>query len=289
MGKFIHGFHYWLSKVRWLCEHNGDRFSKYSTFVPALTNCTAEVTARLFLKNIVKFWGIPSSIISDRDPRFTGRFWTELFKLLGTDLNFSTSFHPQTDEQTERVNSLVELYLRHYVSANQKNWASLLDVAQFSYNLQRSESTNKSPFELVMGMQPQTPRALVTRYDGQSPAAFRIGQVVYKLQLPPQLKIHPVFHVSMLKPYHGDEEDPERGVSKRAPTAMTTSYDKEVECVLADREVRKKRIPRYTEYLIKWKNLPDEEASWEPESLLWQFRDHILRYKDGDATGTSRT
>ncbi|KAI5675744.1 hypothetical protein M9H77_06694 [Catharanthus roseus] len=80
-----------------------DRFSKYATFIPAPTDCTAEVTARLFLKNVVKLWGVPSNIVSDRDPRFTGRFWTELFKLLGSDLNFSTSFHPQSDGQTERT------------------------------------------------------------------------------------------------------------------------------------------------------------------------------------------
>ncbi|KAL6312677.1 hypothetical protein AAG906_039747 [Vitis piasezkii] len=86
-------------------------------------------------------------IISDRDPRFTGKFWTEL--------HFSTSFHPQTDGQTERVNALLELYLRHFVSANQKDWAKLLDVAQFSYNLQRSEATNKSLFQVRKGWHEQ--------------------------------------------------------------------------------------------------------------------------------------
>ena len=90
-----------------------DRFSKYATFIAAPTDCTAEEAAKLFLRNIVKLWGVPESIVSDRDPRFTGRFWTELFKLLGSDLNFSTSFHPQSDGQTERMNALLELYLRH--------------------------------------------------------------------------------------------------------------------------------------------------------------------------------
>ena len=75
----------------------------------------------------------------------------ELFKLMGTELHFSASFHPQTDGQTERVNALLELYLRHFVNANQTDWAKLLDVAQFSYNLQRSEATERSPFELIMG------------------------------------------------------------------------------------------------------------------------------------------
>ena len=94
---------------------------------------------------------MPKYIISDRDPRFIGKFWTELFKLMGSELHFSTSFPPQTDGQTERVNALLELYLRHFVSANQKDWAKLLDIAQFSYNLQRSEAINKSPFELAIG------------------------------------------------------------------------------------------------------------------------------------------
>ncbi|GKA92165.1 putative nucleotidyltransferase, ribonuclease H [Tanacetum coccineum] len=70
----------------------------------------------------------------------------KLFRFTGTNLNFSMSFHPQTDRQTERVNALLELYLRHYVSANQHDWAKLLDVAQLSYNMQRSEATGKSPF-----------------------------------------------------------------------------------------------------------------------------------------------
>ena len=96
-----------------------DRFSKYATFIAAPKDCTAKEMARLFLKNMVKYWGLRKFIISDRDSRFTGKFWMELFKLMGTELHFSTSFHPQTDGQTERVNALLELYLRHFVSANQ--------------------------------------------------------------------------------------------------------------------------------------------------------------------------
>ncbi|KAK3027777.1 hypothetical protein RJ639_041137 [Escallonia herrerae] len=149
-----------------------DRFSKYATFVAAPADCTAEDAARLFLKYVVKYWGLPKIIVSDRDPRFTGKFWTELFKLLGSELHFSTSFHPQTDGQTERVNALLECYLRHFVSANQTDWARLLDVAQFSYNLMRSEATNQSPFEIAIGQQPLTPLALADEeVGGQENAA----------------------------------------------------------------------------------------------------------------------
>ena len=100
----------------------------------------------------------------------------ELFKLMGTELHFSSNFHPQTDGQTERVNALLELYLRHFVSANQTDWAKLLDVAQFSYNLQRSEATERSPFEIVMGQQPMTPHTLARGYIEKSPAAYKFAK-----------------------------------------------------------------------------------------------------------------
>ena len=72
-------------------------YSKYATFITTPVDCKVDEAARLFVMHIIKLWGVPKSIVSDRDPRFTGRFWTELFKMLGTDLKFSTSFHPQTD------------------------------------------------------------------------------------------------------------------------------------------------------------------------------------------------
>ncbi|KAK2973869.1 hypothetical protein RJ640_029685 [Escallonia rubra] len=153
-----------------------DRFSKYATFVASPADCTMEEATRLFLKNVVKYWGLPKVIVSKRDPKFTGKFWTELFKLLGSELHFSTSFHPQIDGQTKRVNALLECYLWHFVSANQTDWARLLDVAQFLYNLMRSEATNQSPFEIAIGQQPLTPLALAADYKGRSPLAAQVAR-----------------------------------------------------------------------------------------------------------------
>ncbi|KZV16853.1 hypothetical protein F511_09784 [Dorcoceras hygrometricum] len=339
-----------------------DRFSKYATFIPAPKDCTAEQAAGLFLKHVVKYWGVPGNIVSDRDPRFTGKFWTELFKLLGSHLSFSTSMHPQTDGQTERVNALLEAYLRHFVSASQRDWAKLLDVAQFSFNLQPNESTSKSPFELILGYRPTTPQDIGEGYTGANPAAYkfakewqeqadiaksylhkaakrmkkwadkkrtpaeftvgdlvlvkiytqqkhkglhkglirryegpfriekRIGKVAYKLELPPKLKkFYPVFHVSLLKPFQQDMEDPDRNSSKRAPIGVKVSYDWEVEAILADRVVRRKHHPPSHQYLVKWKGLPDSETSWEPSEGLWQFEDHVSFFHKGneDVAGTS--
>ncbi|CAN6455079.1 unnamed protein product [Victoria cruziana] len=150
-----------------------DRFSKYATFIPASKECPAEKTAELFVKHIVKYWGVPKSIVSDRDARFTGKFWREVFRLLGSDLLFSTSFHPQTDGQTERINALLKQYLRHFVSVNQKNWVKLLDVAQFCYNLQKSESSGHSPFEVATGQQPLMPHTLAAQEKGRPTFAYQ--------------------------------------------------------------------------------------------------------------------
>ena len=81
-----------------------DRFSKYVVFIPATGECPAEEAARIFFSNVVKHFGMPKDIVSDRDTRFTSRFWVELCKMWGTECKFSTTNHPQTDGQTKRVN-----------------------------------------------------------------------------------------------------------------------------------------------------------------------------------------
>ena len=116
-------------------------------------------------------------------------------------------------------------------------------------------------------------KGLVRRYEGPFPIFGKVKKVSYKVKLPPRLRIHPIFHISYLKPYHKDKDDLSRGLSKRAPIAVMTSYDKEVEHVLADRVIRRQGVPPTMEYLMKWKGLPENEASWEPGDALWQFQE----------------
>ncbi|XP_070026566.1 uncharacterized protein [Nicotiana sylvestris] len=80
------------------------------------------------------------------------------------------------DGQMEWVNALLEWYLRHYVSTHQKDWARLLDITQFSYNLQRSESTGWTPFELATGQQPQTPHSVAIAFEGKSLGAYHMAK-----------------------------------------------------------------------------------------------------------------
>ena len=122
-------------------------------------------------------------------------------------------------------------------------------------------------------------KGLVRKYEGPFPILRKVGKVSYQVELPSKLKIHPVLHVSMLKPYHGDNEDPTRGVSQRAPTAVVTSFDRDLEEIEAKRLIRRRGVPSYNEYLIRWKGLPDSEATWEKEDDLWQFRDKIEAFE----------
>ncbi|XP_074346793.1 uncharacterized protein LOC141685600 [Apium graveolens] len=106
-------------------------------------------------------------------------------------------------------------------------------------------------------------KGLIRKYEEPFEIVGKVGKVSYKVQLPSNMKIHPVFHVSMLKPYHEDVEDLLRNDSSRAPPLMTKSFEREVDEVLADQVVRHRGIPPSTQYLVKWKGLPTSEATWE--------------------------
>jgi len=106
-----------------------DRFTKYAHFIPLKYPFTAAQIAKVVLDNIVKLHGLPTAIVTDRDKIFVSAFWKELFKLYGIQLQLSTAYHPQIDDQTERVNQCLEMYLRCAVYDSPKKWHSWLALA----------------------------------------------------------------------------------------------------------------------------------------------------------------
>ncbi|CAI7758017.1 unnamed protein product [Closterium sp. NIES-53] len=121
-------------------------------------NPTAEATARLFFDRIITIHGIPATLISDRDPKFTSKFWKELMGLLGTKLAMSSAYHPQTDGQTERLNQVVEQLLRTACKDNVSHWDTQLPTLEFAYNNASHAATGKTPFFLCYGREPLTPQ-----------------------------------------------------------------------------------------------------------------------------------
>lgn len=123
-------------------------------------------------------------------------------------------------------------------------------------------------------------KGLLRKYEGPFSVTKRVGKVAYKLALPPSMLIHPVFHVSLLKPFKKDEEDPRRAVDSRGPMPIPTTPPRAIQAILAHRVVpRKGDIPRHTEYFVRWAGLPDSEASWETESSMWNQQEAIQKYR----------
>ena len=108
-----------------------DRLSKYSHFMPLKHPYSAVTAAKCFLNNVVKLHGMLSSIVSNRDKVFISSFWKSLFTLHGTTLNYSSSYHPQTDGQTEVVNRTLEQYLRCFTDDHPKAWKEWLAWAEY--------------------------------------------------------------------------------------------------------------------------------------------------------------
>jgi hypothetical protein len=109
----------------------------------------------LFFKEIVRLHGLPRSIVSDRDTKFVGHFWRTLWKRLGTNLSFSSSYHPQTDGHTEVVNMSLGIFLRSLVTEQGRQWDHILAQEIFAFNNSVNRSTRKFPFEIVYGRQPR--------------------------------------------------------------------------------------------------------------------------------------
>lgn len=111
-----------------------DRLSKFGHFIPLKADFSSSTVGDVIIKNIIKLYGIPKFIVTDRDKVFLSRFWKALFYAMGTTLQMSLAYHPQTDGQIEALNKCLEMYLRCFVSENPKTWLYFLPWAQFWYN-----------------------------------------------------------------------------------------------------------------------------------------------------------
>lgn len=328
-----------------------DRLSKYAHFIPLSHPFTAKAVAEKFVDGVVKLHGMPRSIISDRDPIFISKFWQEFFKLSGTQLNMSSSYHPQTDGQTEVVNRCLEQYLRCFANDQPRKWLTYLAWAEFWYNTAYHASIGMTPFQALYGrLPPSIPtyektqsivhevdqqlanrdellarlkknlesarnrmkqladkkrrevifqegdlvylrlhpyrqqtvssrkhQKLSSRFYGPYAVEKRIGEVAYKLKLPVGARIHPTFHVSLLRKHIGNN-------AQVHPELPPLTDDGEVvlepEAILETRWIKRGKTFA-EEQLVKWKRLPLEEATWESaEWIKFQFPTVDLEDKD---------
>jgi transposase InsO family protein len=134
-----------------------DRLTKSTHFLPMKVTNSLERLAQLYIDEIIRLHGIPVSIISDRDSRFTSRFQRSLQEALGTQLKYSTTFHPQTDGQSERTIQTLEDMLRACVLDFSSEWERFLPLVEFSYNNSYHTSIGMAPYEALYGRPCRSP------------------------------------------------------------------------------------------------------------------------------------
>lgn len=321
-----------------------DRLTKQAHFVPTTSDIDSTRTAELFVSEVWKHHGTPRKVISDRGPQFVSRFMKEIFKRLGIKGSTSTSFHPQTDGQTERVNQELEQYLRAFTDVRQENWASLLPMAEFAHNTRAHSATRLSPFALLYGYEPgfaivpstglSTVPAADDRLDmlkkaqddaqaalevaadrmkryydqhrtdvpdlepgdrvwlearnialpgarklnhrrlGPYEIVRKLSPLNYELKLPASMKVHPVFHVSLLTKYQPDTI-PGRVQPPPEPVPVDGDIEYEVQEVINSRRTARNQK---LQYLVRWKGYQSDEDTWVDEADMAHARAKIRAF-----------
>ncbi|GKA29059.1 putative reverse transcriptase domain-containing protein [Tanacetum coccineum] len=272
-----------------------------------------EKLARIYLKEVVTRHGIPVSIICDRDPRFASNFWRSLQKALGTSLDMSTAYHPQTDGQSERTIQTLEDMLRACVIDFGNGWVKHLPLVEFSYNNSYHASIKAAPFEALYGRKCRSPVCWAEvgevqltgpeivqettekiiqvkqrmqaardrqksyadlRFVGPFKVIKRVGDVAYKLELPEELsRVHNTFHVSNLKKCHADE-----------PLAVPLDglhFDDKLQFVeepieITDREVKRLKRSRIPLVKVRWNSKRGPEFTWERKDQFRKIYPHLF-------------
>ncbi|GJW49946.1 putative reverse transcriptase domain-containing protein [Tanacetum coccineum] len=210
-------------------EAHKSRSTKFDHFLHIHEEFKMDRLARFYLNEIVARHGVPISIISNRDSRFTSRFWQSMQEALGTHFDMSSAYHPHTDGQSERTIQTLEDMLRACIIDFGGCWDVHLPLVEFSYNNNYHSSVRCAPFESLYGRKCRSPilkplefnvgdhvllkvspwkgvvcfrkkGKLTPRFVGPFEITERIGLVAYRLRLPQELSsVHDTFHMSNLK------------------------------------------------------------------------------------------
>ena len=145
-----------------------DRLTKYSHFMALAHPFTVATVANAYMEHVFKLHGNPNTIVSDRGPTFTSKFWQDLFRFQRVEIQLSSSYHPQTDGQTKVVNRCLEGYLRCVCGQYPYTWSKWLALAEYWYNTNYHSTLDITPFQALFGIPPPL---LIPYIPGDSPIA----------------------------------------------------------------------------------------------------------------------
>ncbi|GKA04568.1 putative reverse transcriptase domain-containing protein [Tanacetum coccineum] len=247
-----------------------DRLTKSAIFMPMRETDPMDKLARMYLKEVVTKHGIPVSIICDRDPRFASNFWRSLQKTLGTSLDMSTAYHPQTDGQSERTIQTLEDMLRACVIDFGNGWVKHLPLVEFSYNNSYHASIKAHDRQKSYADLKHKPM----EFQVGDKVMLKVRAVAYKLELPQELsRVHNTFHVSNLKKCYSD--DP-----LVVPLEGLQVDDKlhfvEEPVEIMDREVKQLRRSRVPIVKVRWNSRRGPEFTWEREDQFRKKYPHLF-------------
>ncbi|KAJ1038661.1 hypothetical protein NDA10_002516 [Ustilago hordei] len=255
-----------------------DRLTKFAILAPTHKTVTAKQTAVLLYGHMVRLFGYPDHMVSDRGRQFISGAWKAFAEQMGVKHSLSTAYHPQTDGQTERVNQVIEQYLRMYCNYEQNDWANLLDTAAFVYNNTVHNSIGVSPFFACYGWNPKAHPDIPQRLGVNDPGRFEYlmdGKERCKYL---QEQIREAQRRSVNQ-YNRKHKDIEFKVGDMLDTRFAGPYpvqerptipslpdedlDFEVEAL-----IDKCSHNGTTEYKVLWRGYSEEAASWEPVENL---------------------
>ncbi|KAJ1041201.1 hypothetical protein NDA10_003476 [Ustilago hordei] len=233
-----------------------DRLTKFAILAPTHKTVTAKQTAVLLYGRMVRLFGYPDHMVSDRGRQFISGAWKAFAEQMGVKHSLSTAYHPQTDGQTERVNQVIEQYLRMYCNYEQNDWANLLDTAAFVYNNTVHNSIGR--FEYLMDGKERCKYLQEQIREAQRRSVDQYNRKHKDIEF----KVHDVFHVSMLEPARTSSL-PQRAEQPTMPPLPDEDLDFEVEAL-----IDKRSHNGTTEYKVLWRGYSEEAASWEPVENL---------------------
>ncbi|OMO58913.1 reverse transcriptase [Corchorus capsularis] len=261
-----------------------DRLTKSAHFIALKVGYSLEKLAALYVREIVRLHGVPVSIVSDRDSRFVAEFWGSLHKALGTKLNFSTAFHPQTDGQSERTIQILEDMLRACAIDMKGAWDDHLPLVEFAYNNSYQASIQMAPYEALYGRKCRSPVCWDEVGERKLLGPEIVQQIVDKIQLirerlrtaQSRQKSYADIRRRTLEFDVGDhvflKVSPTKGVmrfgvrGKLSPRADLTYDEQPIKIVDRKEQVLRRRTIPYVK--MQWHNHSEREATWELESEI---------------------